>query len=263
MHPALMDDWDRHWTDIASTTEAGPTPKYRTRLILKLLELGRFPGQAQLVDLGSGLGDFAAAARANSAGADIVGLELSRTGVEIGSRKVPSARFYQRNLLKPVQPGDTSGICATHAVCSEVLEHLDDPLVFLRNAVQYMGPDCRLIATVPGGPSSAFARHIGHRRHYRPADLRKLLEQAGFIVERVAGYGFPFFNLFRMLATLRGKRLIQDVSVPASEAPLHVRLGCVVFDVLFRLNLSFWGWQTVAVARWPGNPPTESAKKAE
>ena len=263
MHPALMDDWDRHWSDIASTTEAGPTPKYRTRLILQLLELDRFPGRAQLLDLGSGLGDFAAAVQASFPGVDVVGLELSRTGVDIASRKVPSARFHQRNLLAPAQPGDSDGIRATHAVCSEVLEHLDDPLVFLRNAIAYLAPDCRLIVTVPGGPSSAFARHIGHRRHYRPRELRELLEAAGFVVERAAGYGFPFFNLFRLLATLRGKRLIQDVSVPASQAPLHVRVGCIVFDVLFRMNLSFWGWQTVAVARWPGNPSTESAKRAE
>lgn len=252
MDRTLADDWDKHWSDIASTTEAGPAPRYRTRLILDLLAGEALPADAQLLDIGSGLGDFAAAVRARFPKTNVVGIELSATGVLAGSRKVPSARFYKRDLLQPVQPGDADGIAATHAVCSEVIEHLDDPQVFLKNAALYLAPNCRLIVTVPGGPSSEFYRHIGHRRHYTLRDLRQTLERAGFVVERVIAPGFPFFNLFRLLVTLRGKRLIQDVSVPLTEAPIHVRVGNAVFDKLFRLNFTFWGWQLIAIARWPG-----------
>jgi hypothetical protein len=78
--------------------------------------------------------------------------------------------------------------------------------------------------------------------------LRKLLKSCGFEVEICYGAGFPFFNLYRLLLTMRGDRLIGDVSGPPS---LVVRLGTAVFDRLFRLNfIRRWGWQTVAVARY-------------
>jgi SAM-dependent methyltransferase len=253
MAGALADDWDKHWTDLGNAAEAGPAPKYRTRLILDLFESEGCPERAQLLDIGSGLGDFAAAFHDRFPKRDVVGLELSMAGVMAASKKIPTAKFYQRDLLQPVQPADTEGISATHAVCSEVIEHLDDPEVLLRNAARYMAPDCRLIVTVPAGPMAEFYKHIGHRRHYRPRDLREVLEKAGFTVERVVAPGFPFFNLFRLLITLRGKRLIEDISVPVEKSPIHVRIGNAIFAALFRLNVGFGGWQLIAIARWPAS----------
>ena len=77
-----------------------------------------------------------------------------------------------------------------------------------------------------------------------------LLERAGFAVERAYAAGFPFFNLYRMLVTLRGPELIAE----AARAPsLLMRASGAIFDALFRLNLMHpWGWQTVAVARYRG-----------
>jgi hypothetical protein len=153
----------------------------------------------------------------------------------------------QRDLLKPSTPDESLEFCATHAICSEVLEHVDEPGLLLRGATDYMGPGCRLVITVPGGPFNAFYTHIGHRRHYGPVALKKLLESCGFDVETCYGVGFPFYNLFRLMLTWRGETLIQDVSGPPS---FLVRLGAAVFDTLFRLNFGRRGWQTVAVARY-------------
>jgi trans-aconitate methyltransferase len=71
---------------------------------------------------------MAAAVRARFPSAQLLGLELSQSGVEISRQKVPEARFVQRNLLEKVEvPEDQRG-WATHAVCSEVIEHVDDPV---------------------------------------------------------------------------------------------------------------------------------------
>ncbi len=131
-----------------------------------------------------------------------------------------------------------------------MLEHLDDPARLLRHAAAYMAPGCQLVVTVPGGWHSAFYGHIGHRRHYTPVELSALLESAGFAVTRACAAGFPFFNIYRMLVTLRGAELI----AAAGRAPsLPMRAGGAIFDALFRLNLTDpWGWQTVAVARYRG-----------
>jgi hypothetical protein len=94
---------------------------------------------------------------------------------------------------------------------------------------------------------SRFDQHIGHRKHYRPEELRRLLERAGFRVERAHGAGFPFFNLYRRVVIARGSKLIADV---ARQPSLPARLAMDTFDTVFRLNLRTQGWQTVAVATW-------------
>jgi SAM-dependent methyltransferase len=247
----LHDDWDAHWTEYADSAEKNPSQKYRRQLSFQSLDLDRAAGSVRLLDIGSGQGDFASAARARYPSIEILGLELSQRGVEISYRKVPDATFLRCNLALPDPPCKEYLGWATHAVCSEVLEHVDDPAVVLRNARSYMAPGCELLITVPGGPMSAFEKHIGHRRHFTPQKLRDLMEQSGFAVEWTSGAGFPFFNLYKCAGYLRGQRLIEDVrkgsdGVPASRIAL---LAMAAFDVLFRFNLSRFGWQMVGKAK--------------
>jgi SAM-dependent methyltransferase len=243
----VRDDWDRHWKDLAEGTAINPAQAYRRALILAALDLDRAPA-AKILDIGSGLGDLLVDLQARYPGIPKVGLELSRSGVEIASRRLPQVHFLQRDLTGGHNdPGDYRAF-ATHAVCSEVLEHVDDPVLLLRNSQPYLAPGCRLVVTVPGGPKSQFDLHIGHRRHFTPQDLRDVLSKAGFKVEYTTGAGFPFFNLYRLLVILRGKQLVAD-----SERKPSVLLKIVsqIFDWLFKFNLSksALGWQTIGVAR--------------
>jgi SAM-dependent methyltransferase len=245
-----IDDWDRHWLDFSAAAELSPATRYRRRLALRLLAEDRRNTSVRMLEIGSGAGQFAAEFLTAAPHAQFLGLELSHTGVDIATRRVPAARFLPRDLLARATPDDGVDFRATHALCSDVLEHLDDPALLLRHATAYMAPGCKLVVTVPGGWYSAFYGHIGHRRHYTPAELSDLLESAGFAVERVCAAGFPFFNIYRMLVTLRGQELIAE----AARAPsLLMRASGAIFDALFRLNMMHpWGWQTVAVARYRG-----------
>ena len=140
---------------------------------------------------------------------------------------------------------------ATHAVCSEVLEHVDDPRRLLVNSADYLSPGCLLVVTVPGGPMTSFDRHIGHRRHFTPDELRTVLGDAGFDVVLATGAGYPIFNLYRLLMRAIGDRLI---AVAGTDTPsLPAQAAGRVFSVLLGVNtrLSRRGWQTVAVARAP------------
>jgi SAM-dependent methyltransferase len=251
---AQRDDWDRHWVDYAEAAEQNPAQRYRRHIVFDLLALG--DGPARVLDVGSGQGDFAAELLRRHPSAELLGLEVSEAGIEISRRKAPGANFVQRDLtqLGEVEPQQRGW--ATHAVCSEVLEHVDSPRELIANAAAYMAPGCRLVVTVPGGPMSAFDRHIGHRRHFTPDDLGALLSEAGFEVESASGAGFPFFNLYRSVVILRGRRLVEDVSGggTGSESRL-ARAAMAGFRPLFRLNRLHGerGWQTVAVAHHPGD----------
>ena len=87
-----------------------------------------------------------------------------------------------------------------------MLEHVDDPGALLASARRWLAPAALLVVTVPGGPMSAFDRHVGHRRHYTTTDLQSLLETTGFEVLVCGGAGFPFFNLYRRAVIARGAR---------------------------------------------------------
>lgn len=249
---SARDDWERHWKEYNQTAEANPAQNYRREMIVRLLGLQDSGAGARMLDIGSGQGDMASSILARFPSAQMLGLELSHAGVEISRRKVPKARFVQRNLLEAFEPPDDFRGWATHAICSEVIEHVDDPVRLLANARPFMSPGGRLVLTAPGGPMSAFDRHIGHRKHWTPSEIDAVLRQAGYRPERVTGVGFPFFNLYRCAVILRGKKLIEDVNTePTGSASLGSRAAMAVFHRLIRpaLNSSRRGWQMVAAAR--------------
>jgi len=248
------DSWSAYWSAYAESASQNPAQQMRHKLLLsQILSIG---GEvALLLDIGSGQGDFLAMVARSGGVRRSVGFELSEVGVSISRVKVPTATFHQVDLFAP--PAEVS--CLEHqadvVVCSEVIEHVDDPTGFCRRVRSYLKPGGRLLVTVPGGPMSAFDRYIGHRRHYDRTSVRRLLDAAGLEVEAVRLAGFPFFNLYRLAVILLGKRLISSVksSDDGSGAGTLARLAMALFRVLFRLNLanSALGWQVLAVARRP------------
>jgi SAM-dependent methyltransferase len=247
------DDWDKHWDEYADTAKSNPAQRFRRRLILELLQLGE--GLSRVLDIGCGQGDLIADLHTAYPEAELCGVDYSEWGNEIAAKKVPSARFFTRDLMKDDVPPEGLARWATHAVCSEVLEHVDDPETLIRNAAAYLAPGCRLVVTVPGGPMSAFDRHIGHRRHFSPDYLGTVLTRAGFELEKATGAGFPQFNLYRLLIIQRGKRLVRDVSSANTGVSSNAaRAAMAAFRGFFALGTiqSRRGWQTVAVARMPG-----------
>lgn len=256
--PSAPDDWDRHWYALGDLAQENPANVYRRRLVLGLLG-DPSPGST-IVDIGSGQGELALFLQATFPQSQVVGVEYSAEGVRrsrdaaaaIGSK----ARFIQRDLLQRTDDNMLGGPKASFAVCSEVLEHVDHPEILLENAASYLAAGCRMVVTVPGGPRSAFDRHIGHRRHFHPHEVKELLERCGFVTDRTYGAGFPFFDLYRLAVIARGKRLVTDVE-RGTERALMVQISRVtskLFNELFRWNLhdSPLGWQVVAAATYTG-----------
>jgi SAM-dependent methyltransferase len=251
--PTDVDDWDAHWAQLGATARLNPAQRYRRQLCLSLLERRGTP--RRLLDVGSGTGEFLGAAGERWPGIEMIGLEMSRAGVEQAAKTFPSATFLVADLLAgPGEIGDRRG-WATHAVCCEVLEHVDDPVALVRSARQWLAHGARVVVTVPGGPMSAYDRHIGHRRHFTPSTLRDVLEDAGLEVVLTLRAGFPWFNVYRGLVILAGERLVSeaDVRTGGGAAGRVLNAAMLGFRPLFATNLprSPFGWQMVAVAREP------------
>jgi len=248
------DDWDSHWQTYSDAASSNPAQMMRHELVFALLgeERERVP-HARLLDIGCGQGDFLAGARRRNLASEYAGIELSQSGVEISRAKLPGVDISQVDLLAPRPEAERLHGWATAAVCTDVIEHVDDDLGFLRSARRFLAPGGRLAVTVPGGPMSAFDRHIGHRRHYSREVLWRTLEDAGFTVDRVFRAGFPFFNVYRLLVIARGRKLISAVEsgALASGGRGVEKWAMQGFRFLFGFNRldSRFGWQLVALAR--------------
>ena len=158
-----QDDWDDHWDKYGEAAKGNPANDYRHAMVLKLL--GPLPEGAVVLDIGSGQGQFAVDLQAANPQASVFGVEYSAEGVRRGARRSPSGTacrrtFYERNLLEPVAR-DPQQPPATHAVCSEVLEHVDDPVALMRNAATLLAPGREGRRDRPGRPA------VGVRQAHR------------------------------------------------------------------------------------------------
>ena len=251
--PEDADNWDSHWGDFGVAVTASPAQAMRHSLAIQQFADEQLPPRGNVVDFGSGHGDFLSKFHQRFPGMNLLGLELSETGVQISRRKLPSAHFIAADLFTPPSTlGQYEG-WGDVASCIEVLEHVDDPVLFLKAAKTYLKEDAILVVTVPGGRMSALDRVIGHRRHFDKEAIRSVLQEAGFEVTKVMLAGFPFFNLYRLMVIGRGEKLATDLRKRQRSWLVKAVLTSIgqVMHLLFHFNLrdSRFGWQVLAVAR--------------
>jgi SAM-dependent methyltransferase len=251
-HEPLADDWDRHWDELSAANTLNPAQHYRHRVALALTERCQTP--QRLLDAGCGQGDLLLQASERWPEAELAGFDLSEQGVRTTARRVPVATAFQRDLLDGAHPAPELRGWASHAICSEVLEHVDDPVALVRGLREYLAPGCRLVVTVPGGRMSAFDRNIGHRQHFTPESVRAVLDGAGMRTVLAGRAGFPMFNLYRSMVIARGEKLVDDAVADGGRPSPALRAAMLAFGALFTLNLprTPWGVQIVAVAYEPG-----------
>jgi glycosyltransferase involved in cell wall biosynthesis len=75
-------------------------------------------------------------------------------------------------------------------ICLNVLEHVRDPLMALRNMYDALEPDGRVVLYVPQGPSlySSLDEVLGHRCRYEKAGLAEELQSTGFELESMRDF---------------------------------------------------------------------------
>lgn len=182
---------------------ASDSPCHMLGRILPVVEgmVGPLPAGARILDIGCGNGALAAHFLAR--GMQVVGVDLSESGISIARKKYPQGRFEILNaegdLLESLgaEPFDV-------VISTEVIEHLYDPRAFARTAFAAVRPGGRFVCTTPyhgyaknlalslAGKWDSHANPLwdgGHIKLFSRRTLGRLLEEAGFLNIRFTGIG--------------------------------------------------------------------------
>jgi SAM-dependent methyltransferase len=187
--------------------------------------LQRFKGKGRLMDVGAGFGFFLSEMKQR--GWEVTGVEISQRGMN-----------YARDRLEVnVHPGplEQAGLPEEHfdaVTAFYVVEHLPDPITFLKECYRILKPGGLLLLRYPHTtPIKNLLRLLGienrfydlpaHLSDFSPETMQCLLERAGFdsCEHLIGGYTLPdslgkrvsssfFGNLSEVLFYLSGKKFL-------------------------------------------------------
>ncbi|HTR81362.1 MAG TPA: class I SAM-dependent methyltransferase [Bacteroidota bacterium] len=138
----------------------------------------------------------------------------------------------------------------------DVIEHIDDDLAVVRQAMEVLRPEGHLLVTVPAY-QFLWSRHDElnhHKRRYTQPLLRHVLEQAGFTVEMLSHYNtflFPTALLERMAAKVVAMGTDTTLKIP--PLPINTLLKSIFsFErhILGKTTFPF-GLSVIALAKRP------------
>jgi len=182
-----------NWGD---SSIGGPRHHFRETLMVNTL-CRRLRPPATVIDAGCGGGSLSR--RLVARGFRLVSFDYSRDFITRLNQAIPAAVAPKLALLSgsaqamPVRDGTAAAV-----VCGEVLEHLPDDQAAVTEMYRVLAPGGLALVTVP-----AFQRRwddddewAGHIRRYDPGQLDRLFEKAGFEVQLVRWWGFPFLQFY-------------------------------------------------------------------
>ncbi len=134
-------------------------------------------------------------------------LALRRPNLEVSRLDLTDRRSFE----------DLAGGFDT-VLCVNVLQHLDDVPGALANLSLALCPGGRAIVRVPQGPGrlGSLDRALGYRRRFTEAELRKLLEEAGLVVEAIED-----FNRVGVLGWTVNGKLLGRTQIPRYQLKFY------------------------------------------
>lgn len=144
-----------------------------------------------IFDIGCGNGRICRSL--HSLGFDAVGLEISETGINIARKNSPNIIFYNNNIYDFNEPALHGKFDIVTAF--ELIEHLENPIEFLRQAKRYLKPGGYLLLSAPYhgylknlilSALNLWDRHFvlalnfGHVCFFSPKTIKQMLSEEGF-----------------------------------------------------------------------------------
>lgn len=223
-------NYDSMWSELDDMKKYGPSSRHTRRLIR---QAARHIPFKSVVDIGCGDGTLLMYfQRWFPQIQEFYGLDISEEAVRRAAEKIPSAVFMCWDATQQAPQ-----IHADLAVCSEVLEHVEDDVAALRSMAKIAS---QIIITVPSGNMTDDQKRAGHIRHYTAETLAEKCERAGLQVAHCTSWGFPFFSLYKRALAKQSRGYKVGRYTPTKKLICHA-LYC-----LFMLNLPGRGDRIIA-----------------
>ncbi|MFO8058990.1 MAG: class I SAM-dependent methyltransferase [bacterium] len=193
---------ERKW---GKTEIAGGRQAFRISMILKGLKKA-MPPPARVLDAGCGVGTLYLALLAEgyqSAGVDSSPLCLERLSFKMsrGRQTGTITREAGPFTIAELNALPFPDLSFRAVVSGEVLEHLPDDGGAASELVRVLAPGGVLLVTVPANPKlwSVEDEWAGHKRRYRPDELKSLFESRGLETIDLHHWGWPVIYLYNRL----------------------------------------------------------------
>lgn len=193
--------------------------RWRYDLITKLVSSLKSDSSFRILDAGCGTGQMTKQLEAIG---EAIGLDSAKEA--IGYARSRGVQRLVRGSITAPPFGDASFDCV---LALDVIEHVDDDMGILTSLFKVIKPGGHLIITVPAF-DALWSEHDEinhHKRRYRSPQLKHLIEEAGFTVDRVSYCNTALY--LPVLLTRKAKNLWRAVSRqrPGEHRPLQSDLG--------------------------------------
>jgi SAM-dependent methyltransferase len=188
-------------------------------------------------------------------GATVVGADVVKEPLNRLARDLPGVPLIRFDLLRCPLPEQ----CIDVLVMLNVLEHIEDDVSALKNALKLLRPGGFLVIEVPAAPKlyDGYDEELHHFRRYSATELKRKLSEAGFMVLRQSHLGFILYPAFVAVKLLnkwvRSKKntlVVRDQATSTSGSLLVRWAMSLETNYLFNIRLPF-GIRALAVARRP------------
>ncbi len=229
--------WQNKWDDMK---KYGPFSRHIRRILKNLI---RPLDITSSLDVGCGQGSLLTELKLEFPYLEPNGIDISNSAVELARQRVPDGQFWVMDIAQ-----DTLHKKCDLVICSEVLEHIPDDNIALRNLREMTGK--YIIISTPQGRMRKFEKQVGHVRNYAPGELVQKLEATGFDVVSVIEWGFPFYSpLYRNFLELTGSK-----GTTGEFGQVRKLISRFIY-LLFMLNSSRHGDEIFVLAR-PNRGPS-------
>jgi SAM-dependent methyltransferase len=189
--------------------------RWRFDLISDVLGSLRQDGPLRILDAGCGTGQMLKCLESHG---DAIGIDSSPQA--IGYARERGVQRLVRGSITDPPFRDGSFDCV---VALDVIEHVDDDIGILTKLHEVVKPGGYLIVTVPAF-RTLWSEHDEinqHKRRYRAGQLRRLVEEAGFDLQRVSYCNTALF--LPVLAMRKAKNLLRSVRRVRGDARKTLR----------------------------------------
>ena len=221
----------------------GPRHYYRETLLLNNIK--KFLKKGKILDAGFGNGSLSI--RASNNNLNITGIDLSEKFVEYVSEKIkdfPNINIKQGDITDlPFDDNSFEG-----AFCGEILEHIEDDSRAIKELNRVLKKDGIVILSVPANPKlwDKSDEWASHHRRYTKENLKKLLEDNGFKVEKIHYWGFPLTRTYHRKLYLKS---LNNTHLKNSKIKKYSKGLSNIFKIDNLFNWTNKGIGLIAVAK--------------